>query len=239
MSRDKEREGRRGREGAPLDAFFDETLSPEERAAIERRLAEDPELSRRLAALRRVEGWLQETRPAPPRDLSEGILQTIREGSRRSVATRKGPSSAADWVRMRIRWAWAPAAAIAALLLILAWHDMEPRLRSHRAPELTAATESAESTPPSAPAPAATVPCRFRFEGKDARQVCLVGSFNLWKVCDTPLQRDPDGAWSVTLDLPPGRYEYMFVVDGEWQPDPMARQQIDDGFGRQNSVLLL
>lgn len=31
--------------------------------------------------------------------------------------------------------------------------------------------------------------------------------------------------WTVTLDLPPGRYEYKFVVDGKWCCDPGC----DDG----------
>ena len=32
-------------------------------------------------------------------------------------------------------------------------------------------------------------------------------------------QRD-DGTWAITLDLPPGRYEYKFVVDGQWCCEP-------------------
>jgi 1,4-alpha-glucan branching enzyme len=44
--------------------------------------------------------------------------------------------------------------------------------------------------------------------------------------------------WSVTLPLTPGRYEYMFVVDGQrWVSDPAAIEQSDDGFGARNAVL--
>jgi len=42
----------------------------------------------------------------------------------------------------------------------------------------------------------------------------------------------------VTIPLKPGRYEYMFVVDGQqWIPDPFAAEQTDDGFGSRNAVL--
>jgi hypothetical protein len=40
------------------------------------------------------------------------------------------------------------------------------------------------------------------------------------------------------LALPPGDYEYMFVVDdGQWVTDPLAVETRDDGFGGQNAVL--
>jgi hypothetical protein len=40
-----------------------------------------------------------------------------------------------------------------------------------------------------------------------------------------------------TVTLPPGMYEYMFVVDGKWITDPAADERRDDGFGRQNALL--
>ena len=54
----------------------------------------------------------------------------------------------------------------------------------------------------------------------------------------TPLEQTSGGAWTVTIPLQPGRYEYMFVVDGkEWIADPFAVEQSDDGFGSRNAVL--
>jgi hypothetical protein len=40
--------------------------------------------------------------------------------------------------------------------------------------------------------------------------------------------------------LPDGRYEYMFLVDGQKMiQDPEALIHQEDGFGNQNSVLVL
>lgn len=72
------------------------------------------------------------------------------------------------------------------------------------------------------------------------RRVAVVGDFNAWDGAATPLRRDPTGAWSVRVWLPAGRYVYAFVVDGrEWLADPRAPLAPADGFGRQNSVLLV
>ena len=52
------------------------------------------------------------------------------------------------------------------------------------------------------------------------------------------LEQTADGAWTVTLPLEPGRYEYSFVVDGNrWIGDPFAVEKSNDGFGSQNAVL--
>jgi 1,4-alpha-glucan branching enzyme len=72
----------------------------------------------------------------------------------------------------------------------------------------------------------------------DARMVEVAGDFNGWDPRRTPLEKLPTGAWTVTIPLDPGRYEYMFVVDGnQWIADPFAIEQNDDGFGAQNAVL--
>jgi hypothetical protein len=43
--------------------------------------------------------------------------------------------------------------------------------------------------------------------------------------------------WAKELPLTPGNYEYCFVVDGTWTPDPAATRSIPNPFGGQNSVL--
>ena len=48
-----------------------------------------------------------------------------------------------------------------------------------------------------------------------ARVVQAAGDFNGWNPSRTPLEQTADGAWTVTLPLEPGRYEYQFVVDGD------------------------
>jgi hypothetical protein len=71
-----------------------------------------------------------------------------------------------------------------------------------------------------------------------ARAVQLAGDFNGWRPEATPLRRAADGVWVADLPLAAGRrYQYMFVVDGEWITDPAAPIRVDDGFGGRNAVL--
>lgn len=78
-----------------------------------------------------------------------------------------------------------------------------------------------------------------RFPG--ARSVHVVGSFNDWAPVSIPLEEpDHDGIWRAVVVLPTGTHEYMFVVDGErWVVDPLAGRFVEDGFGRENSVLIV
>jgi hypothetical protein len=75
----------------------------------------------------------------------------------------------------------------------------------------------------------------------EAHSVAVVGSFNDWVPGATPLSDDDhDGVWDARVILPAGQHQYMFVVDGErWVADPMAGRYVDDGFGRQNAILLV
>ena len=45
------------------------------------------------------------------------------------------------------------------------------------------------------------------------------------------------GLWQTTLALKPGRYQYKFVVDGEWMADPEAKQNVFNVHGTLNSVI--
>lgn len=70
-----------------------------------------------------------------------------------------------------------------------------------------------------------------------AKQVFVAGSFNEWKPDTTPLMPLGHGRWKGDLNLRPGRHEYLFVVDGQWRPDPCARESVDNPFGGKNSVI--
>lgn len=39
------------------------------------------------------------------------------------------------------------------------------------------------------------------------------------------------------MALAPGTYEYLFVVDGQWTPDPSALEVVPNPFGGCNSIL--
>jgi 1,4-alpha-glucan branching enzyme len=79
---------------------------------------------------------------------------------------------------------------------------------------------------------------RFALHAPSAESVAVTGSFNRWDSRGQALSGpDRSGVWSVTLPLPPGRYEYAFIIDGTvWQTDPGA-PFMDDGFGGRNSVV--
>jgi 1,4-alpha-glucan branching enzyme len=77
---------------------------------------------------------------------------------------------------------------------------------------------------------------RFQMRTSLARDVFLAGDFNGWNPRSIPLQRESDGSWSVEIELPPGRHEYLFVVDGAWEPDPVATTA-SNPYGGVNSVV--
>ena len=81
------------------------------------------------------------------------------------------------------------------------------------------------------------VPYRFEFIDKAAHLVCVAGSFNDWKPEAKTLHGDGSGKWWKETPLKPGVYEYCFVVDGKWIPDPSARESVANPFGGKNSVL--
>src|SRR5262245_23210547 len=72
-----------------------------------------------------------------------------------------------------------------------------------------------------------------------AKSVYVAGSFNEWKPESTPLIQTTNGHWVGDLAVKPGRHEYLFVVDGQWLPDPNAKESVQNPFGGKNSVLVV
>jgi hypothetical protein len=70
-----------------------------------------------------------------------------------------------------------------------------------------------------------------------ANEVFIAGSFNGWQPSASALQAQGDGRWAVDLTLARGRYEYRFVVDGQWMDDPLALAYVSNPFGGLNGVL--
>jgi hypothetical protein len=122
-------------------------------------------------------------------------------------------------VRLRVRpWLLGPALAAVVAVVVLAGRSRTPNAR-----------------PAVAAAEGALV--RFVFYAPQAHAVAVAGSFNDWSPAAAPLARVDGGAWTITLSLPPGQHEYVFVVDGRrWVVDPIA-PAVDDGFGHRNSVV--
>jgi 1,4-alpha-glucan branching enzyme len=78
---------------------------------------------------------------------------------------------------------------------------------------------------------------RFEYANPTAKTVCLAGSFNHWQPEAKTLHSTGVGNWWKETVLAPGSYEYCFVVDGKWMPDPRAIETVANPFGGRNSVL--
>lgn len=63
-------------------------------------------------------------------------------------------------------------------------------------------------------------PVSLRLAAPAAHAVFVAGTFNDWRLTEHRMRRDSAGVWRATLALAPGRYEYKFIVDGEWAEDP-------------------
>ena len=95
------------------------------------------------------------------------------------------------------------------------------------------------NTPVTSPICSAEVQFSLRISDNKTHIVAIAGDFNNWNP-QANLLEDPegDGIWTATLNLEPGRYEYMFVMDGEkWFPDPNALRYVKYGFGNKNAIL--
>lgn len=75
------------------------------------------------------------------------------------------------------------------------------------------------------------------FNHPSVTAVSVAGTFNDWRPEATPMIPMGDGRWLKELVLPPGRYEYLFVADGQWLADPLAPATVPNPFGGLNSVL--
>jgi len=79
---------------------------------------------------------------------------------------------------------------------------------------------------------------RLEFFHPQAREVNIAASFNDWRPGATWMISLGNGRWVKELLLSPGRYEYCFVVDGHWMPDPKALSP-SISRGSHNSVLVV
>lgn len=90
----------------------------------------------------------------------------------------------------------------------------------------------------------------FQFEAPAARMVNLAGNFNNWggtqgggrfdPTIDPMSDEDGDGIWTIVKPLPPGRYQYKFVIDNgvRWELDPSNPNTGQEG-GFTNSLIVV
>jgi len=72
-----------------------------------------------------------------------------------------------------------------------------------------------------------------------ARNVQLVGDFSGWEQHPVDLKKLKNGEWKATLPLAEGKYEYRYIVDGQWSDDPNCSLRVPNSFGSQNCVLVV
>ena len=82
-----------------------------------------------------------------------------------------------------------------------------------------------------------------RFRDPNASDVRIAGDFNGW-VPDKGVRSliESEGqqrTWTKVLLLPPGTYQYRYVVDGEWRADPDNPRSVPSPSGRNNSLLVI
>lgn len=80
----------------------------------------------------------------------------------------------------------------------------------------------------------------FTLAAPVGKNVALAGSFNDWDPALTIMDYQHDtGIYSRRMELPPGTYEYKFVIDGEWVLDEKNPNFAANDFGTLNSVLTI
>lgn len=213
-----------------LHARLDGEAGADDARALDAAVAADAEAARTAAAFERMAHLAAEARAEAPPFFAARVMARLAEIESSDVPLSAG---APAWLarlfgsRARLVARLAPGLLVAGLALWIAQVAVRPAV----APE--------NPTPPVAEENGA-IPHRFEIDAPEARRVCLVGDFNGWTICEVPLLRDEArGTWSIQVELPPGRHEYMFVVDDGWVTDPAAPLTIDDGFGRRNAVIYL
>ena len=79
----------------------------------------------------------------------------------------------------------------------------------------------------------------FEVEASPSSTVLVAGSFNSWQPAELKPKAKTRGAgqFSRIFYLPHGRYEYKYLIDGEWSVDSKCRDWSPNEFGTLNSVM--
>jgi len=201
-----------------LNPYIDKTLDADVSKQIEEHLKSCPSCNKEYQSLKEIITSLNSlsTQPAPA-DFAQSIMTKI---SQEEIQIQ---SSWVDRIKKQIsipKFSLAGIAATAVLIVFFAFTFIF-------------------NTPDTPLICSAEVQFSLKINDNKAHTVAIAGDFNGWNP-QTNVLEDPegDGIWTGTLNLEPGRYEYMFVMDGEkWFPDPNALRYVKDGFGNKNAIL--
>jgi hypothetical protein len=242
-----------------VQRFVDQELTAEERLYFLSRLGRDEALRRRTIELEQLvldAGRLP--RPIVPDGFAASVMSRLPDVAQTfeaapdaapAVVLAFRPAVPSVWRRLAdalfapraIHWNLASGMTVAGVAVaVIAVTVARPSINSRGAlglSRLKPARGTATLSPATAVSSSSTL-VRLVIMQAGAKTVQVAGDFNGWNPARTPLEQISDGAWAVTIPLKPGRYAYMFVVDGrQWVADPFAAEQKDDGFGSRNAVL--
>jgi len=109
--------------------------------------------------------------------------------------------------------------------------------------EVEATAPEARPALPRDDEPESTREVTVRYRHPSASDVRIAGDFNGWvpdKGVRSLVEQDSGSrVWTKILVLPPGRYEYRYVVDGEWREDPDNPEAVAAPGGGRSSVLVV
>ena len=214
-----------------LQRFIDNELSHDEQRQLLEALHDDPDLRRQLLEMERIVADAEQLpRLVPSRESIRGVMEHL-EPMR--VAAESASASQGLTARLRdfffaphaLEWTFARAVVIACGLVALTWITSVVLLHRPAGPM----TQAVSSAP--------LVYVRVALLDPEAQSVAIAGDFNGWDPSRTQLRRTSNGLWTLTIPLKPGRYQYMYQVDGRWVTDPLASESSPDGFGEENAVL--
>lgn len=76
--------------------------------------------------------------------------------------------------------------------------------------------------------------------GDSTQSIHIAGEFNHWSPTADRLRYNPEaGVYQTMIELPPGRFQYRLIIDGQWQRDPYNPSQELNAFGVANSVIVV
>lgn len=215
-----------------IQRFLDQDLAPEERVRFLETVDADPRLRRQWLNLEMIlseAGRLPKI--APSSQFTAGVLAKLD----------KTPKGFFDrlaelfTVPRTLEWNLTGALATACVALVAVWALVQ--IRPERIVEVPVAATPAQTVSLGS-GQETKVYVRLVLLQPEARSVSVAGDFNGWNPAQTKLERSEGGMWTATIALKPGRYQYMFVIDGkQWIADPLAEEGAGDGFGAQNAVL--
>jgi 1,4-alpha-glucan branching enzyme len=79
----------------------------------------------------------------------------------------------------------------------------------------------------------------FSYKDPQAKSVLLAGDFTGWQQAPLGMKKSKNGVWKKTVSLPPGRYEYRLLVEGQWCDDPECPTRQPNQFGGENCVCVV